>query len=122
MHLMLFDYSGTLDRLPDPVAFIQAIKRRHPTALVVMHTGAMLPQIAEVHPGLIEALDDVWLKPYFLADKIRDHGVTELTVVDDEEGQRWIAGRAARSLPLAKVNIQGVAALGKLQQELNDPA
>lgn len=123
MHLMLFDYSGTLDRLPDPVAFVQALKRRHPEAKVVMHTGTEMYRIDEAHPGLIEAMDDVWLKPYLLADKIIEHQVTELTVVDDDEKQRWLANRGARILTPGSVHIQGVDALERLRQELNyDPA
>lgn len=117
MHLMLFDYSGTLDTLPDPVAYIQALKRHRPAAWLVMHTGTDLASINATHPGLIEALDDVWLKPYLLSAKITELQVMEITVVDDDVRQQNLAYRgAAPTIPPMFLHIHGVEALQGLLQ------
>jgi phosphoglycolate phosphatase-like HAD superfamily hydrolase len=84
MHLFIFDYDGTLTTLADPVAFVKALKQRHPDSCVLLHTGALPMTIQEHTPGLLEAVDHILGKPCVLSDYVRDKPFSHLIIVDDE--------------------------------------
>lgn len=58
--LLLLDYGGTLDRHPDPTAFVRALRARG--YVVALHTGSVLSAIHARHPDLIEAVDHIFQK------------------------------------------------------------
>lgn len=117
MKLFILDYMGTLTTLPDPVTFVQALKAQPPDSWVVLHTGTDQHLIETRHPGLVEALDDVWFKPCHLSEKMAPLKVESVVLVDDEEPQRRLCARSFRRFDPDKVQILDAGALKGLLQE-----
>lgn len=81
MTLYLFDYNGTLDTLPDPVAFIEALRERDPGCSVVIMSGETPPEAVQ------KAADSFWMKP-FPVQSIIALKPERVVVVDDEPYMR----------------------------------
>lgn len=113
MTLFVFDYSETLDRLPDPVAFVAEVRVRHPGCRIVLFTGTMRYTIDARHPGLWSACDQVLVKPAML-DDVLDEKTTHVVYVDDEPSLRSMAQRMARRTPTVNWTILGPEALAGL--------
>lgn len=99
MHLFIFDYYDTLTSLEDPLAFIQALRQRHPGSKIILHTGADPSMVDREHPGLRGLLDDYWLKPCFLPEMLSEVSYSMMTLVDNDARQRRAMSRTLRDLP-----------------------
>jgi DNA-binding NarL/FixJ family response regulator len=109
MHLFVFDYQGTLTTLLDPINFIASLRRRFPSARVVIHSGS------EVPGDLLAVVDDFWEKPYPISTLI-DEPFTEVTIVDDQHLIRCVMSQALRTFPDGTWRVLDEGALPGLLQ------
>jgi len=91
MRAVVLDFSGTLTTLPNPVAFIEALKAQGD--YVVLWTASHDSDVEKAAPGTLAAVDVAVQKPELPLQALDGSGrvFDEVIVVDDEE----ILGRAA---------------------------
>lgn len=101
MKLFILDYNGTLSTTPDPVAFVEALKARHPKSQVVLYTG----QPPDAFPlALRSVLDGIWTKPCFLPEKVDLLGnFHQVTIVDDDP---WVLRATLRTFRVGKLGTE----------------
>jgi len=99
MTLYIFDFSGTLTTLRDPVGFIGRLRKSDPGCKVVLWSGSLRGTIHRRCPGLPDAVDARWFKPG-LRKPAEGSGwePTKIIVVDDDNEIRRMAKAALRRL------------------------
>lgn len=92
MRLIFLDYGGTLECLPDPVAFVYGLKAQGD--MPILFTGSPLDVIQKAHPGLTEAVDHIVRKASIHGDQYVEFApeAKELVFVDNEPWYlSWVA-------------------------------
>jgi hypothetical protein len=84
MRVIFFDYKGTLDRVKDPVAFINALKAHGD--FTILHSATLSNTIEKDFPGLPACFDLILSKggTDFEREVSDTPGATEVILVDDE--------------------------------------
>lgn len=113
MHGFIFDFGGTLDRLPDPVGFLKALRVKHPEAKIFLYTGTQVSAIDAAYPGLL-GLVDAWVaKPEVLKPLLRTLGfpLTSVVYSDDDAFLSKAMVRMFRPVPCELVLPQDLLRL-----------
>ncbi len=98
MTLYIFDYGGTLTRLPEPVAFLKALRAHDPDAHIILFTGTPAHDIHQESPGLLEEIEALWPKPNFIHAAVAAKNPSRVVMVDDEPEVLSAYRRAFRKL------------------------
>lgn len=99
MHLVILDFHGTLDTVPDPIAFVERLKARG--YMPVILSGSDSKEISSRYPGLVEAVREVFQKPCALPEitAMLKEVFSAVTLVDDDANMEIFMKRACRACP-----------------------
>lgn len=113
MHGFIFDFGGTLDRLPDPVGFLKALRVKHPGSKIFLYTGTQVSDIKAMCPGIMELVDAWVAKPEVVKIMLGTLGFPLTSVVYSDDD--FLLGKAVvrmyRPVPCEIVHPQDLLRL-----------